>query len=61
MKLEKVFQRLRDVNLKIQLDKCEFLRKEVAYLGHIITKDGVKPNPDKINAIRKYPLPKTRK
>ncbi|KAK9746925.1 hypothetical protein QE152_g5732 [Popillia japonica] len=57
------YRRLNDQTIddkKIQLDKCEFLRKEVAYLGHIITKDGVKPNPDKINAIRKYPLPKTR-
>lgn len=57
--LTKVFQRLRDTNLKIQIDKSEFLKKEVAFLGHIITPKGIKPNPDKIQAILKYPIPKT--
>lgn len=58
-RLEKVFQRLRKANLKIQLDKTEFLRTEIAYLGHVITPEGVKPNPDKIKAILNYPLPTT--
>ena len=35
--------------------------KEVPFLGHIITADGFKPNPDKIKAILKYPIPKTQK
>lgn len=59
--LEKVFQRLRESNFKIQLDKSEFLKRETAYLGHIISSEGIKPNPDKIHAIKKYPLPKTPK
>src|SRR5699024_8924758 len=42
-RLNTVFERLQNSNLKLQPDKCEFLRKEVLYLGHIITKDGVKP------------------
>lgn len=33
-------KRLRENNLKLQPDKCEFLRKEVIYLGHIITEHG---------------------
>lgn len=57
--LQKVFQRLRESNFKIQMDKSEFLKIETAYLGHIISKDGIKPNPDKISAIQNYPLPKT--
>lgn len=57
-RLKEVFSRLRDANLKLQLDKCEFLRKEVTYLGHVITPEGVKPNPEKIKAIKKYPIPK---
>ena len=60
-RLRLVFDRLRDANLKIQVDKCEFLQREVAYLGHIITPDGVKPNPDKISAILNFPIPKTTK
>lgn len=59
--LEKVFTRLRESNFKIQMDKSEFLKLETAYLGHVISKDGIKPNPDKINAIQKYPMPKTPK
>lgn len=60
-KLRKVFERLRQSNFKIQLDKSEFLRREVAYLGHVVTPSGVKPNPDKIKAIKNYPIPKTTK
>lgn len=59
--LTKVFQRLRNANLKIQLDKSEFLRKEIAFLGHIVTPNGVKPNPNKIKAIKDFPLPRTEK
>lgn len=59
--LEKVLQRLRESNFKIQMDKSEFLKLETSYLGHIITRDGIKPNPDKISAIEKYPIPETTK
>lgn len=57
--LRAIFDRLRQTNLKIQLDKSEFLRKEVLYLGHTITDQGLKPNDDKIKAVLNYPLPKT--
>lgn len=57
--LEKVLKRLRDSNFKVQLDKSEFLKLETTYLGHVISGEGIKPNPDKIAAIEKYPLPKT--
>lgn len=57
--LEKVFQKLRESNFKIQMDKSEFLKLETAYLGHVISRDGIKPNPDKISAIKQYPIPKT--
>lgn len=59
--LRKIFSRLRESNFKIQMDKSEFLKHETPYLGHIITPQGVKPNPDKIAAIVKYPMPKTSK
>lgn len=58
-KLRAVFDRLRKTNFKVQLDKSNFLCKEVTYLGHTITTDGLKPNTDKIDAILNYPLPKT--
>ena len=54
-KLKAIFERLAVNNLKLQPDKCEFMRHEVAYLGHVISEKGVQPNPDKINAIANYP------
>ena len=59
--LQLIFKKFRQYNLKIQLDKSEFLCKEVAFLGHVITPDGIKPNPSKIEAIQKYPIPKSTK
>lgn len=58
-KLRVVFNRFRKTNLKVQLDKSHFLRKEVLYLGHTITSEGLKPNNDKIDAVLRYPLPET--
>lgn len=60
-RLKEVFQRLQKANLKIQPDKCEFLKKEVAYLGHLITPEGVKPNPEKVSCIQNFPQPKNPK
>ena len=59
--LKTVFKKLEEFELKLQIDKCEFLCKEVGYLGHVVTPEGIKPNPDKIKVIRNWPLPKTEK
>lgn len=57
--LEIILAELNNANLKIQLDKSEFLHKKVEFLGYIITPDGLKPNIKKIDAIERYPEPKT--
>jgi len=57
-RLLEVLQKIRDNNLKLQPDKCEFLIKEVAYLGHIITEHGIMPDPGKIQAVKNFPTPK---
>ena len=54
-------KRLREANLKLQPDKCEFLRKEVIYLGHLLSSEGDKPDPRKLDAARKFPMPRTPK
>lgn len=59
--LKRVLRRLSEFNLKIQLDKCEFLKRETEFLGHVITSSGVKPNPEKIEKIVSWPLPKNQK
>jgi hypothetical protein len=58
-KLRDVFKRLRKYNLKLQPDKCEFLRKEVTFLGHKISERGVEPDTCKVDAVKNFPTPKT--
>ena len=60
-KLRDVFGRLRRNNLKLQPDKCEFLRKEVTFLGHKISEFGVEPDSRKIESIKNFPTPRTAK
>lgn len=57
IKFNKLAERLRKANLKLQPDKCEFLRKEVGYLGHVISDEGVKPDPSKLHAVKEFPRP----
>ena len=54
-KLKEVLDRLRTFQLKLQPDKCEFLRTEVSYSGHQITELGVRPDPQKVAAIEQFP------
>ncbi|KAL6427141.1 hypothetical protein ACFW04_008643 [Cataglyphis niger] len=61
IKFDKLAERLRQANLKLQPDKCEFLRKEVGYLGHIISDKGVKSDPAKIRAVKEFPTPRNAK
>jgi len=59
--LKKVFEKQRDANMKLQLDKCEFMKKETEFLVHIVTTNGIKQNLNKTKAITNFPLPKTPK
>lgn len=61
IKIAKLMARLRSANLTLQIDKCEFLRNEVAYLGHIIGEDGLRPDPQKIEAVKNFPVPRNLK
>ena len=49
--LQNVFNKLRDANLKLKLSKCHFGVPKVTYLGHEISADGVRPEPQKVEAI----------
>lgn len=57
-KLREVFSRFKKYNLQLQPSKCQFLRREVVYLGHLITSQGVKPDPAKVQCVKDYPTPK---
>lgn len=56
-----IFNKLSEHNLKIQFDKCSFMKKNTEFLGHVLTDQGMKPNPNKILCIKEYPIPKTEK
>ncbi|GBM54284.1 Retrovirus-related Pol polyprotein from transposon 297 [Araneus ventricosus] len=57
--IRKVFQRLQKANLKLNPKKCGFFRKEISYLGHINSSDGVKTDPEKTKAVVDWPRPET--
>ena len=58
-RLRQVFERLRHVQLKLGAEKCTFAAKEVSYLGHRVTEEGLLPDPALLVAIREIPPPKT--
>ena len=55
--LEEVLQRFRDAGLKLKPSKCQFFRKEVTYLGHVISPRGVLPNPANTKKVSSWPRP----
>lgn len=56
--LQDIFERLRKVNLKLNPGNCDFLKKLILYLGHVVSGDGILPDPSKIDIVKKYPPPK---
>ncbi len=57
--LRTCFQRFRNAGLKVNAKKCSFGLKEIPYLGYIITREGVMPDPKKIQGIVDLERPKT--
>ena len=55
--LRKVIDRLKTVNLKLKPTKRKFVRKEVEYLGHLITAEGLRPNVRLTEAVQNFPRP----
>lgn len=57
--LETVFKRLHENGITINLEKCEFLRREIDFLGYHITSQGIQPTEENYKAIMEFPKPKT--
>ncbi|GFS50945.1 retrovirus-related Pol polyprotein from transposon 297 [Trichonephila clavipes] len=57
--LRTIFQRLSSYGLKLNISKCVFGVTELIFLGHLITPDGIKPWPDKVQAVLDYKQPET--
>ena len=58
-RLEAVFQKLHAAGLKLKPSKCFFFREEIEYLGHVVSGKGISTNPKKVEAVAKWPTPKT--
>ena len=56
-RLETLFQRLRESNLKLKPSKCNVLQKCVTFLGYTISETGIGTDPSKIEAVRDWPVP----
>ena len=53
----KVFERIQEFGFTLKETKCEFFLEEIRYLGHIIDKDGRRPDPERSAAIKNMPAP----
>ena len=55
LRLEAVFSQLNKHGLKLKASKCEVFKNSVKYLGHVVSKNGVHTDPDKIEALTSWP------
>lgn len=55
--LEQVFSALEQHQLYVGMEKCGFGLKEVDFLGHIVSGDGIRPDPAKVEAVQQWPVP----
>ena len=56
-----IFQKLIDAGLKLKESKCDFFKKEIHYLGHLISSEGIHHLKEKLDTICNMPRPKTPK
>jgi len=57
--LETAFQVLMEGKFTLKLSKCSFAQRQIEYLGHIVSGEGVQPVPDKVQAVQQWPPPRT--
>ena len=60
-RLQLVFDRLKEHGLKLKPSKCQLLRKEVQYLGHLVSAEGIRTDPEKISKVEDWVRPTNRK
>ncbi|MGH0149668.1 UNVERIFIED_CONTAM: hypothetical protein FKN15_015787 [Acipenser sinensis] len=57
--LEAVFERMAKYGLKLRPEKCALFRKQVKFLGHLVSAEGVAPDPDKVASVQNWAVPQT--
>lgn len=58
IRLNEVLVRIKDANLKVTPKKCHLFKKEVKFLGHVISEEGVATDPEKVKAVKTWPVPR---
>ena len=58
-RLHGVFAKLASAGLKLKPSKCEFFKKRITYLGHVVSEDGIESDPKKTEAVSNWPQPVT--
>ena len=56
--LEQVFKRLKEANVRLKPSKCFFAQTKVEYLGHVVSANGLSPNPTKSQAVKDFSVSK---
>ena len=56
-RMDEVFERLGKAGLKVKPRKCKFFASETNYLGHVIGRDGIRVSPEKVAAVKEWPVP----
>ena len=59
--LARLLQRARETNLKLNKSNINLRKSEVKFMGHVITDEGLKPDPDKVKAVEEMPRPTCKK
>ena len=59
--IKEIFRRLEAADLKMKRSKCDFFKKHIHYLGHLISANGIQPLKDKLDTIRDMPAPSSPK
>lgn len=60
-RLKRVLEKVKQYNLKLGQEKCQFRQESVDYVGHTITKEGLKTSPEKSRAVREMKKPEDKK
>ena len=58
-RLKRAFQRFRDAKMKLKPSKCELFRTKLTYVGHVVSREGILPDPSVVEDVLKMPVPTT--
>jgi len=61
LRLDEVLKRIVQAGLKLKPSKCDLVSEEILYLGHVVGKDGIKPNPKIIKSVQDWKKPTSTK